>query len=148
MPLQVTPNSDLWLEFSWGTAANREASDMVTQDLLAVGVTSGNGLMPPGFTGTAKFAGAVRVVERKRRLARSSWTRSGSGRSESDSESLWKSCAHWWKAETGGTSRQGLTKPLPFSLQPRDGEEIRLGGIFYDLQKIKIIEGGEKKLNK
>lgn len=83
MPLQVTPNSDR------SHVANREASDRVTHDLFAVGVSERNGFVLLGFRGTAKFAGEVGVVERKRRLARSSWTRSGSGRSESDSELLW-----------------------------------------------------------
>lgn len=68
----ATPNSNLWLEHSRGTEGNREASDIVTHDLLALGVTAGNGLMTPGFRGTAKFAGAVWFAGRNRRLARSS----------------------------------------------------------------------------
>lgn len=72
MPFQVTPNSDLWLDPSGGTVANREASDMVTHDLLAQGVTAGNDFTLLGFRGMAKFAGASGAAERKRRLARSS----------------------------------------------------------------------------
>lgn len=82
-------NSDLWFDLSGGTAASREASDKVSHDFLALGVTIGANLGPEGFEGIAKFTGATEVTERNLRLARSSCTRSGSGWSMSESLSLW-----------------------------------------------------------
>lgn len=81
-------DSDLRFDLWDGTAASREASDKVSHDLalrLTIGVTLGT----LGFEGTAKFTGTVEVTEWNLRPARSSCTRSGSGRSTSESLSLW-----------------------------------------------------------
>jgi len=61
--MQHSLNSDLWFDLCGGTAASREASDKVSHDFLALGVTIGVNLGPRGFEGIAKFTGATEVTE-------------------------------------------------------------------------------------